>query len=499
MFETAELGHQLSKKAYGKLVPRLRADLLAAQFDLARDGRFPVVLLVSGVRGAGKGETVNLLNAWMDPRHIHTHAFDDPSDEEIERPPMWRYWRALPPKGKIGILFGSWYTAPIIDRVFRRTKAKDLMRSIDEINHFEQMLSDEGALILKFWFHLGKDQQKKRLRSLEKDPETRWRINQRDWRFFKKYDRFYAISESVLRQTSTGSAPWIVVEGANPEYRAATVGNILLGAMRKRLGQGAPAAPPQPARSTAPPLVIPIDRLSILDRLDMSAALPKARYRDEMAKLQRQLALLTREAKFADHNVVCVFEGMDAAGKGGAIRRVTAALDARLYHTIPVAAPTDEERAQPYLWRFWRHIPRQGRFTIYDRSWYGRVLVERIEGLCSEDDWMRAYSEISDFEDQLTRSGTVIVKFWLQISKEEQLRRFQQREKTSFKQFKITAEDWRNREKWADYQAAAADMIERTGTMAAPWVLVEANDKYHARVKILRSLVTALQSRLAGA
>jgi polyphosphate:AMP phosphotransferase len=499
MFETAELGHRLSKKAYGKIVPQLRADLLAAQFDLARDGTFPVVLLVSGVRGAGKGETVNLLNAWMDPRHIHTHAFDDPSDEEIERPPMWRYWRALPPKGRIGVLFGSWYTAPIIDRVFNRTKTMALIRSIDEINHFEKMLAEEGVLILKFWFHLGKDQQKKRLQALEADRKTRWRITQRDWKFFKKYDRFYSISESVLRQTSTGWAPWIVVEGTNPEYRAATVGKTLLEAMRKRLDHKPGLSAPQQQNSDAPPLLTPIDRLSILDKLDLSAALPKARYRGEMARLQRELALLTRQAKFADHTVVCVFEGMDAAGKGGAIRRVTAALDARLYSTMPVAAPSDEERAQPYLWRFWRHIPRKGRFTIYDRSWYGRVLVERIEGLCSENDWMRAYSEINEFEDQLTRNGTVVAKFWLQISKEEQLRRFTQREKTSFKQFKITAEDWRNREKWDAYQAAAADMIERTGATAAPWILVEANDKYHARVKILGSLVGALEDRLARA
>jgi polyphosphate kinase 2 (PPK2 family) len=303
----------------------------------------------------------------------------------------------------------------------------------------------------------------------------------------------------VLRQTSTGWAPWIVVEGTNPEYRAATVGKTLLEAMRKRLDHKPGLSAPQQQNRDAPPLLTPIDRLSILDKLDLSAALPKARYRGEMARLQRELALLTRQAKFADHTVVCVFEGMDAAGKGGAIRRVTAALDARLYSTMPIAAPSDEERAQPYLWRFWRHIPRKGRFTIYDRSWYGRVLVERIEGLCSENDWMRAYSEINEFEDQLTRNGTVVAKFWLQISKEEQLRRFTQREKTSFKQFKITAEDWRNREKWDAYQAAAADMIERTGAMAAPWILVEANDKYHARVKVLGSLVGALRDCLARA
>jgi polyphosphate:AMP phosphotransferase len=435
----------------------------------------------------------------MDPRHIDTHAFDDPSDEEIERPPMWRYWRALPPNGRIGILFGSWYTAPIIDRVFKRAKSKDLMRSIDEINQLEKMLAEERVLILKFWFHLGKDQQKKRLRALEADRETRWRITRRDWKFFEKYDRFYGISENVLRQTSTSWAPWIVVEGANPEYRSVTVGKTLLEAMRQRLSQNPVASVPQTRNSDTPPLLTPIDRVSILDKLDLTAALPKARYRDQIAKLQRQLALLTRQAKFADHNVVCVFEGMDAAGKGGAIRRVTAALDSRLYSTIPIAAPTEEERAQPYLWRFWRHIPRKGRFTIYDRSWYGRVLVERIEALCTQDDWMRAYSEINEFEDQLTRNGTVILKFWLQISKAEQLKRFTQREKTSFKQFKITAEDWRNREKWEAYQAAAAEMIERTGTEAAPWILVAANDKYHARVKILGSMVGALHDRLTQA
>jgi polyphosphate kinase 2 (PPK2 family) len=187
---------------------------------------------------------------------------------------------------------------------------------------------------------------------------------------------------------------------------------------------------------------------------------------------------------------------MDAAGKGGAIRRVTAAVDARLYHTIPVAAPTDEERAQPYLWRFWRHVPRKGRITIYDRSWYGRVLVERIEGFCSEADWMRAYAEINDFEEQLAANGAIVLKFWLQISKEEQLRRFKEREATRFKRFKITAEDWRNREKWSAYQEAAADMIERTSTDRAPWTLIEANDKYHARVKVLSTLVQAIESAL---
>ena len=238
MFESAELGHKLSKGQYKRIAPKLRADLLEAQYEVHKNGRFPVIILISGVRGAGKGETVNLLNEWMDPRHIHTHAFDNPSDEERERPPMWRFWRALPPKGRIGILFGSWYTAPIIDRVFKRTSGKDLVAAIERINHFEQMLADEGALVLKFWFHLSKKRQRKRLKALEADKEHRWRVTERDWDFFKVYDRFYRISEATLRKTSTANAPWIVVEGSDPEFRAVTVGKTLLEAMKKHVEIG---------------------------------------------------------------------------------------------------------------------------------------------------------------------------------------------------------------------------------------------------------------------
>ncbi len=496
MFEAAELGHKLSKKQFKRIEPKLRADLLDAQYDLSKNGRFPVVILISGVRGAGKGETVNLLNEWMDPRHIHTHAFDAPSDEERERPPMWRFWRTLPPKGRIGILFGSWYTAPIIDRVFKRTGQKELMRSIAGINRFERMLADEGALILKFWFHLSKKRQKKRLKALESDPETRWRISKRDWDFFKLYDRFYKISEETLRETSTAQAPWIVVEGSDPHYRAVTAGKILLEALRKRLAQRTPER--RVPKSQAAPILRAVDRKHLLSDLELGQKLAQDKYKKEVDKWQRRLALAARHPKFRDHNVVCVFEGMDAAGNGGAIRRITAAVDARLYHNIPVAAPTDEERAQPYLWRFWRHVPRKGRLTIYDRSWYGRVLVERIEKFCSEADWMRAYSEINDFESELAANGTIVAKFWLQISKDEQLKRFQEREKTRFKRFKITAEDWRNREKWDEYQLAAADMIERTSTSHAPWTLIEANDKYFARVKILSTLVRSIEAALRG-
>jgi polyphosphate kinase 2 (PPK2 family) len=184
---------------------------------------------------------------------------------------------------------------------------------------------------------------------------------------------------------------------------------------------------------------------------------------------------------------------MDAAGKGGAIRRITAGIDARQYQVIPIAAPTEEERAQPYLWRFWRHIPRLGRFVLFDRSWFGRVLVERVEGFATEDAWSRAYREINEFEEQLSTNGIIICKFWLAVTKEEQMKRFKEREATERKRYKITPEDWRNRKKWDDYIVAASDMIDRTSTAYAPWTVVEANDKYSARIKVLETLTKRMR------
>ncbi|TAN47407.1 MAG: polyphosphate:AMP phosphotransferase [Methylococcaceae bacterium] len=491
MFESAELGHKIDKATYDQEVPALREALLRAQYELIEKARFPVLILVGGVDGAGKSETVNLLNEWMDPRHIQTHGMGEPTQEELQRPYMWRFWRVLPPKGKIGILFGSWYTQPIVNRVLGSSKAVELDQHMEAVVRFEKMLADEGALILKFWMHLSKPQQLKRLTALEKHQATRWRVTEEDWRRFKMYDKFRKASERALRRTSTAEAPWLVVEGNDPRYRSLTVGKSLLQALRAFLDNKTP-----PRHPLAPPLAPAIDSLHLLKTLDLSLALPKKTYEKELEKYQGRLNMLTREAGFKNVSVMAVFEGNDAAGKGGAIRRVTGALDARRYQIIPIAAPTEEERAQPYLWRFWRHVPAHGRFVIFDRSWYGRVLVERVEGYCSEYDWMRAYAEIVDFEEQLAHNGAVLAKFWLSISKEEQLKRFQEREQIAFKQFKLTEEDWRNREKWEAYEAAVCDMVERTSTRYAPWSLVEANDKYYARVKILKTLCEQIERAL---
>jgi polyphosphate:AMP phosphotransferase len=490
MFESAEIGHRVDKDTHAQLVPPLRQALLDAQLALLDRRDVAVVVLVAGVDGAGKGDTVNQLNEWLDPRHVRVHGIGEPTDEELSRPPLWRFWRLLPPKGRVGVLMGSWYTQPIVDRVMRRSSEADLDQAMEHARHFEKMLTDEGVVVVKLWFHLSKDEQEKRLEELSEDPRTRWRVTPQDRKNFELYDRYRRVSSRALRSTSTDYAPWLVVSGADRRYRELTVGRALLDALERAAQRAASdhGAPP------APHALPSVDGRGVLDELDLGRVIDKKDYEERLEALQGRLNRLTRASRFRKkRSLVVVFEGQDAAGKGGAIRRLTAALDARSYHVVPTAAPTDEERAQPYLWRFWRNVPPRGRVAIFDRSWYGRVLVERVEGFARPADWARAYAEINDFERELADHGAVIVKLWLAIDAEEQLRRFREREQVGFKRFKITPEDWRNREKWDDYRVAVHEMVERTSTEIAPWTLVEANDKRHARIKVLETLCDALE------
>ena len=440
MFEAAELDHTVAKADYKREEAELRRALLEAQRALGEQRRFPVLILIAGVEGAGKSETVHLLNEWLDPRFIEVTGFALPTEEEAAHPPMWRFWRALPRKGRIGVFFGAWQTMPILERVLGKLGAGGFAARMEEILRLERMLAAEGVLLIKYWFHLSKAQQKKRIKALEKDRETSWKVTRYDRTLFERYDDFIAVCEPFLRETSTGEAPWTVVPAADERYRALFVGRHLLGALRARLeAQAAP--PPAPSVAASPPP----DKVNIIRALTLKQEMPREAYDKALAEAQGRLARATRHKRYGRISVIAVFEGNDAAGKGGAIRRLGAALDPRAYRIVPVAAPTEEERAQPYLWRFWRHVPRPGRLTVFDRSWYGRVLVERVEGFAAEPDWRRAYAEINDFEEQLAAHGAVVAKFWLAISKTEQHRRFKEREATPFKQHKITAEDWRNR------------------------------------------------------
>jgi AMP-polyphosphate phosphotransferase len=491
MFESAELGNELAKAEYKEQVGPLRAALVEMQRQLAA-AHFSVVLVFSGLPTAGKSETVNKLMEWLDARGVETHAQRDPTDEEWQRPPMWRFWRALPPAGKIGIFFGGWDGGPFLQRVLGDGDVSELDHDLEMYAGFERMLQSENVLLVKVWLHLPEKALRKRIRKLRRDPATAWKVTRLDRKLADRYDRFLNHAEHLITRTG-GSSPWHLIEATDERYRNLTVGRIVLDAITERLAQEKGRKPHKPK----PQVLVPAER-NVINTLDLMKSLDPEKAKNRLAELQGEIARLTRKLRDSDHSLVLVFEGPDAAGKGGAIRRLTQAMDARDYQVISVAAPTDEEKAHPYLWRFWRHLPPHGRVVIYDRSWYGRVLVERVEGFASEDEWQRAYGEIDDFEAQLSGAGYVVMKFWLAISPQEQLRRFEHRETTPYKQYKITPEDWRNREKWASYEAAACDVVERTSTVAAPWVLVEADDKGHARVKVLEAVAARLKAALNG-
>ncbi len=493
MFEIAELGHTIAKADYHKQVPTLRTQLLTVQQTLSQLD-FSVIILISGVDGGGKGDVINLLNEWLDPRFMRTNAYDSPSDEERERPKFWRFWRTMPAKGTIGIYVGSWYSEPIAQHVHAKIDATKLQTQLIHIKELEQELADDGTLIIKCWLHLKQEQQKKRLKQLEKNPETAWQVTKRDKEHLKMYDSFVNTAENVLQETSTSQNPWLIVEGSDIRYSSLTVGQHILDKINAHIHARQLAAntpPPQPIART-----LHGNQPILLDALDLSLELDKKQYNEQLNHYQGKLNKLARHAHQKKISSVLVFEGWDAGGKGGAIRRLTHAIDARSYQVIPIAAPTDEEQRQHYLWRFWRHMPRAGRVTIYDRSWYGRVLVERVEGFAQEHEWQRAYPEIRNFEEALTDHGIVLVKFWLHIDKEEQLRRFKEREQISYKQHKITEEDYRNREKWDDYALAVNDMVARTSTQSALWTLVEANNKRYARIKVLKTYCDKLEQQL---
>jgi polyphosphate kinase 2 (PPK2 family) len=534
MLQEAEKGRTLSDEAHDAIVPKLRSELLSAQFAL-KERDFPVIVIVSGADGAGKGEMVHHLNDWLDPREVITHAFWDNSSDDLHHPEYWRFWRAMPGKGRIGILFGSWYSAPIIDRVMKESKRPAFEASLARIARFERMLTDSGAVLVKLWLHLSKPAQKARLKELEEDG----RLGPDDWAHFKKYKRFRDVSDAALEQTHTRHAPWHVIEATDRRYREITAAEILLGAIEERMvgeakaaktrarkrakvaaheeaaptgtkgakgsngAQGrakanAASAANAPSATNAAGTGAADTFDGALDSVNLKQRLPKARYESQLKDLQERLSRLAWAAREAKVATVLAFEGWDAAGKGSAIRRVTQAMDPRLYRVARIAAPTEEERAQHYLWRFWRRVPRDGAVGIFDRSWYGRVLVERVEGFARPEEWQRAYDEINEFERQLTDHGTVVLKFWIHISEKEQLKRFKERETVPWKQYKITPDDWRNRNKIPEYRAAVEEMVARCDPPASPWTLVAGNDKRFARVQILRTIVERLEGALGG-
>lgn len=490
----ASVGRRMPKKDYEARVPLLRAGLVQMQVDL-QQARFPVLLVIAGDVAAGKGDVVNILNGWLDPRGVETFGFNEPSDEERERPAMWRFWRCLPPQGRMGIYAGGWHAEALRANPRTRAELAHFDATLRRLAHFEDRLVADGALIVKVWLHLAKEAQAARLEELESNPDTAWRVTPSDWEGQRSYARLKRHAERMRRVTQRRGAPWHVIDAVDPRARNIGVGNILLARFRAHWRtQARLDSPERPKRVVS----LRVAGLRRLHALPLDQQLSAEDYESKRDKWLGRLNRAVRAAAEARRSIVWVFEGWDAAGKGGAIRRLTSAIDARDSRVIPVAKPTDEEKAHHYLWRFWRHVPRDGRVTIYDRSWYGRVLVERLEGFCREAEWRRAFAELNDFEQQLTEHGTIVVKFWLHLSREEQLRRFRHREDTDYKRHKINAEDWRNRRKWHGYEVAVGDMLALTDRPQAHWHLIPADNKRFARLEILKVSCRQIAAALEG-
>jgi len=485
MFDVAEIGSTVEKDVYKARLPDLRAQLLEAQFHLKNAG-VPILIVIAGDDRIGSEETIDRLNEWLDARYLDTQVFEEATDEESQRPRFWRHWMALPPKGRGTIFFGGLTLDAIADRFFNRIDNDGFIARVQHVRTFEHALVADGMLVVKIWLHLPRAELKRRLNR----KRSGWQFEQRDWLGFEHYDKIKPLAERYLQETSAGAAAWTVIESTDSRYRDLRIAEHLLAVFNARLNE--PQAVPAPA-SAVPPPERPVD---VLGSIDLSRSIEDEQYRDQLDHYQRRLSKLSQKARKAGLSSVLVFEGWDSAGKGGAIRRLVWSMKAANCRVVPIAAPTDEERAHHYLWRFWRYLPRAGRMLIFDRSWYGRVLVERVEGFARPEEWQRAYEEINDFERQITDHGSLLMKFWLHIDKDEQLRRFEERRNTPRKQYKITEEDYRNRERWDDYLTATNEMVARTSSTVAPWVLVPANDKRAARIEVLTRVCDGLDRLL---
>jgi AMP-polyphosphate phosphotransferase len=489
LLEKIDLTKKMEKQDYKNNVAKLELQIGELQRKTREIG-IPVIIVFEGWGAAGKGTQINNLILALDPRGFNVNLTKPQTEEEHLRPFLWRFWTKLPAAGRIAIFDRSWYSRVLIERVDKLVTKKEWQRAHDEINTFERQLTDDGTIIIKYFLHISRKEQKKRFNALLENPSTSWRVTKNDWKHHKQYNTYVKAIDEMLKKTNSSFAPWTIIESTDQRYAAVKIMKNLASVLSAILARKEKAS----HRTKAP--VLPGKVPPLLDAINPAATMSKEEYEIRLKTYQTRLHEIEHEIYLKRIPVIIVYEGWDASGKGGNIRRVVQGLDPRGYEVVPFAAPNDVEKAHHYLWRFWLKVPKAGHITVFDRSWYGRVMVERIEKFCSELEWKRAYNEINEFESQCADSGCVILKFWLHIDPQEQLKRFKLRESTPFKSWKITEEDWRNRKKWGLYKNAVDELIFRTNSSHAPWTVVEANNKYFARIKTMKTVINAVEKRL---
>ena len=496
MLEKLDLTKKMGKEEYKEKMEHLERSLGKLQ-RRCQELDIPVMIAFEGFGAAGKGLQIGKLIQALDPRGFRVYAVKSETEEEKMHPFLWRFWTKLPEKGRIAIYDTSWYRRVLTDRFDKKVKKSELADAYESILSFEDQLADDGMVIIKIFLAIDKKEQKKRFEKLLSSKDTAWRVTRGDLKRNEKFEKYQEMNEEMLARTDTEKAPWHIVEAVDRRFATVKIYSIVEEMLRRQVDK-AESAPVEERTDIPGADAAETKELmeSILGRVDLGLSCGREEYERELKMLQERIRELHGELYRRRIPVVLGFEGWDAGGKGGAIKRLTAKMDPRGYVVHPTASPNPVERQYHYLWRFWRDMPKAGHITIFDRTWYGRVMVERIEGFCTKSEWRRAYREINDMERTLTREGVLVLKFWMQIDKDEQERRFRERQENPEKQWKITEEDWRNREKWDQYETAVNEMLIRTSTANAPWIVVEGNDKYYARLKVLRTVVEAIEERI---
>lgn len=455
-----------------------------------KEHKIPVIVLFEGWGTSGKGSTIGKVIRNIDPRFFKVVTMSEPTDAELRYPFLYRFFKEIPEAGKFTFLDSGWLEQICREHLEGKTDEKEYASRIESVRNFERQLTDNGYLVLKFFMQIEKKEQKEREQDLLESKDTKWRVSLFDQWENTHYKKCKKAFSKYMSDTNVSSAPWYIIDAGDQKWAELQVMETLVSNIEVALQNQAHSVP---ILQNVFPLE-PIPRLADIDLQDK--ILNDEEYKKELKQLQIELGKLHNKLYRKRIPVIITYEGWDAAGKGGNIKRIAAALDPRGYEVHPIAAPEPSELARHYLWRFWTRLEKNGHFTIFDRTWYGRVMVEPIEKLTPEERVNMAYREINEFESQLHDWGAEIIKFWVNVDKDEQLRRFNERENTPEKRWKITDEDWRNREKWDTYEKYVDRMITLTSTDIAPWTILEGNDKKYARIKALKTIVKRLEKRL---